>query len=130
MLPLLIKMMTEEQLIKSVSQTVSCAVNFVRGLINGDEEELEEAQLEENKALLIGYSEQLVNVISVLLQRSIAENYAPLQEETLALLSCLAEVLSEKFADHYTKFMPGLKQILQTTPMETKQQKELRSNCI
>jgi hypothetical protein len=42
----------------------------------------------------------------------------------------LAEVLSDKFAAHYTKFMPGLKQILQSTPMETKQQKDLRSNCI
>ena len=28
------------------------------------------------------------------------------------------------------KFIPGLKQILATMPMDTKQQKELRSHCI
>ena len=71
-------MMQEEALIKSVSQTVSCAVNFVRGLVEGDEEELEEKDLELNKQLLAGYADQLVNTISVLLEKSIAENYAPL----------------------------------------------------
>jgi hypothetical protein len=40
-----------------VSQTVSCMVNFVRGLINGDDEELEESEIEANKKLLLGYSD-------------------------------------------------------------------------
>lgn len=42
----------------------------------------------------------------------------------------LAEVLSDKFANHYNKFMPALKQLLKMTPNQTKQQKELRANCI
>lgn len=61
---------------------------------------------------------------------SLNNNYAPMQEEVLGLLSCLANVLEDKFADHYGKFMPGLKQILVTMPMDTKQQQELRSHCI
>ncbi len=63
-------------------------------------------------------------------QLSIDNNYAPLQEETLALLSCLANVVGPSFAAHYATFMPGLKTILFTVPMETKQQQELRANCI
>lgn len=76
------------------------------------------------------YSETLVQAISALFQMSIDKNYAPLQEETLALLSCLAETLKEQFQAYYAKFMPGLKEILRITPYETKTQKDLRANCI
>lgn len=38
--------------------------------------------------------------------------------------------MAEKFAAHYAMFMPGLKQILSSTPSETKAQKDLRANCI
>jgi len=65
-----------------------------------------------------------------MLDLSIQQNYAPLQDETLGLLSVLAEVLADKFAAHYQKFMPALKQLLKMTPNQTKQQKELRANCI
>lgn len=66
------------------------------------------------------YAHGMVETISSLFNMSIGNNYAPLQEEVLALLSCIANVLEEKFADHYNKFMPGLKQILATMPMDTK----------
>ena len=65
------------------------------------------------------YSQALVQAISVLLQLSIDQAYQPLQEETLVLLSSLAETLSELFAGHYSTFMPGLMSILQKTPSET-----------
>lgn len=55
-----------------------------------------------------------------MLDLSIQQNYAPLQDETLGLLSVLAEVLSDKFAAHYNKFMPALKQLLKMTPNQTK----------
>ena len=90
---------------------MSACVNFVRGLINdeGEAKELDEDTIEKNKQLLAHYSTDLVSIISVLLQKSIDQSYAPLQEETLALLSCLAEVLSEHFSLHYQHFMPALK---------------------
>ena len=65
------------------------------------------------------YSEALVSNISVLFQLSIDQAYSPLQEETLVLLSSLAELLSDLFANHYGTFMPGLMSILQNTPSET-----------
>jgi hypothetical protein len=65
-----------------------------------------------------------------LLQLGISKDYLPLQEETLALLCSVAEVMNDKFAAFYSTFMPGLLTILKDTPMETKNQKELRSNCI
>lgn len=97
MLPLLIKMMLEDSLIKLKSQAVSCCINFVRGLINCDSEEAElsEADIERNKNIVLGYSEELVLAISSLFQLSVEQKYTPLQEETLALLSCLAEVMSD-----------------------------------
>ena len=57
----------------------------------------------------------------MLFQMSIDRQYQPLQEETLVLLSCLAETLSEQFASHYNTFMPGLRSILETTPSVTQQ---------
>lgn len=67
------------------------------------------------------YSAQLVSTITGLFQLSLSQNYAPLQEEVLGLLSCIANVLEDKFSEHYATFMPGLKQILNTMTMETKQ---------
>ena len=46
------------------------------------------------------------------------------------LLSSLAETLSGLFASHYQRFMPGLRSILENTPAETQQQKDLRASCI
>lgn len=65
------------------------------------------------------YSEALVQSISVLFQLSIDQSYQNLQEETLVLLSSLAEMLSDLFVKHYATFMPGLMSILQITPQET-----------
>jgi len=62
----------------------------------------------------------MVETIGNLFQLALNNNYAPLQEEVLGLLSCLANVLEDKFAEHYGKFMNGLKQILTTMPMDTK----------
>ena len=116
----ILKMMQEEQLIKVKTQATSAMVNFVRGLI--DEEAFQDESSETQKEyarILAPYSTAMVDTIGSLFQMSLNNNYAPLQEEVLGLLSCIANVLEDKFADHYSKFMPGLKQILATMPMET-----------
>jgi len=65
MFPLLIKMMRDESLLKLKSQAVSCCVNLVRGLIDGNEDaEMTEEDIERNKKVVIGYSEELVTTIS------------------------------------------------------------------
>ena len=117
----ILKMMQEEQLIKVKTQATSAMVNFVRGLIDEEafQDESSETQKEYAK-ILAPYSAAMVDTIGSLFQMSLNNNYAPLQEEVLGLLSCIANVLEDKFADHYFKFMPGLKQILATMPMDTK----------
>lgn len=128
----LFKMVSSEQFIKSKAQAVSATINFVRGLIEPEEGglEIDEEELTKHKSVLEPYIENLVLMISSMLELSIAQNYMPLIEETLGLLTVMAEVLTDQFAGLYSKFMPGLKQILAITPQETKQQKELRSSCI
>lgn len=51
-----------------------------------------------------------------MLELSIAQNYMPLIEETLGLLTVMAQVLTDKFASLYGQFMPALQKILVITP--------------
>jgi hypothetical protein len=127
----LLKLMLEEQNIKLKTRATSCMVNFVRGLINEEGyEDVEDEIQKENSAILFPYASSIVETISALFQMSLDQNYAPLQEEVLSLISCIANVLESQFADYYGKFMPGLKHILKTMPMDTKQRLELRAHCI
>ena len=75
------------------------------------------------------YAPSLAEHISTLFNLALEKQYAPLQEETLALLNNLAESLKDKFAIYYSTFIPGMKQMLQL-PYETTAQQELRANCI
>ena len=102
---------------------------MIRGLI--DEETAEDSEVNKNnKGLIVPYADDLVNSISSLFQKSIERKYAPLQQEVLSTLSCLASVLDTNFEPHYAKFMPGLKNLLETVKWETQQEQELRSSCI
>ena len=85
------------------TQVVSCAVSFVSQITGStkDDSELSPEEKEEGKQLLMPYSEELVGAINAMFSLSISENYRPLQEETLILLSSLATSLSELFASHY-----------------------------
>ena len=80
--------------------------------------------------MLEPYANDVLEMLASLFGKSIETNNAELQQETLNLLSCIAGVLNEKFAAFYDKFIPGLKQLLSTVPMETPQQRELRSHVI
>ena len=134
LMPMLLRRMTEETQIKMKAQVVSTSVSFVTNLTGTVDQKGDDAVdpeiKEEGKKIIMLYSEALVQNISVLFQLSIDQAYSPLQEETLVLLSSLAELLSDLFANHYGTFMPGLMSILQNTPSETQQQKDLRSSCI
>lgn len=75
MVPVLLKMMNEESMLKMKAQVVSCTCNFVRGLIDQSEDPrtatLSSKDEKEFKTLLSGYSAQLVEAISTLFQVSI-----------------------------------------------------------
>lgn len=76
------------------------------------------------------YTDLLLETCATNLQLSLTTNYITLQEETLALLSCIAQLIQEKFEKYYGQFMPGLKSILANTPNDTQSQKNLKSNTI
>jgi len=129
-MPAFLKMINEEETVKLKAQVVSCSINFVKGLIEKTEDDLDEEVAIKHKSILNPYTDPLVLAIQDMLDLSIKANYPPLQSETLGLVSVLAELMSDKFAAHYGNFMPALKKILQMTPSETSPQKELRANCI
>lgn len=64
------------------------------------------------------YAPAMVENISALFNLAIEKQYGPLQDETLALLNNLAEILKDKFAVYYNTFIPGMKKLL-TLPYET-----------
>jgi hypothetical protein len=103
--------MNSEKQIKLQTQAVACMTSFIKGLIEDDAAEESEVQ-QRNKKVLVPYTDQIVQSISALFQRSIEEKYTPLQEEVLATLSCLASLMDKQFEQHYSKFMPGLINIL------------------
>lgn len=76
------------------------------------------------------HAQSLLDMLAQLFDKSIQIENAYLQEECLTLLSCIAGVLDNQFGNYYEKFMPGLKQLLQSVKMETNKQKELRSHVI
>ena len=80
LMPMFLKRMDFEDKIKMKAQVVSVTTNFVRGLISDGEEgqELDEEEKEQGKAVIMLYSETLVQAISALFQMSIDKNYAPL----------------------------------------------------
>ena len=129
LVPAFVKMMNSEPKLKLQTQATACMTSFVKGLIDDEVAEDSETQ-QKNKKVLLPYTEQILDSIGMLLQKSIDEKYQPLQEEVLATLSCIASLLDKSFGPYYSKFMPGLKNILQTVKWETSQEQELRANCI
>ncbi len=96
------------------AQVVSTTVSFVTNLTGTgkSDEDIDPEIKDEGKKIIMQYSEALVQNISVLFQLSIDQSYQVLQEESLVLLSSLAELMAELFANHYGTFMPGLMSIL------------------
>jgi len=127
-MPQLLEIMNSDQLIKIKTQATSACVNFVRELIHEDENEIEETEKE--VAAIEEYTDDLLESCSKLFSEGLDNNCASLQEEVLALVSCIATLIEDKFVKYYPNFMPGLKQIIINTPNETTLQKDLRSNTI
>lgn len=104
LMPVLMKMMKGETLIKMQSHIVSTIINFARGLITEDDEEDEEAT-NGNKIMEIYSAELFENIIN-LLKKAIDENYEPLQEEVMSLLSVVAALIETEFSKFYNVLMP------------------------
>jgi hypothetical protein len=108
----------EDDNIKIKTQAVSCLVNFCRGVVDKCSDIME------------NYAGTLLERLAGLFQLSLTSNFVPLQAEVLSCMSMIATVIRSKFAQYYSTFLPGLKNLLANTPMATPRQKELRANTI
>ncbi len=120
--------MRTETYLKLKTQATSATINFVRELIVVDERNIDDTKKE--ASIMETYTKDLLENCSYLLNESLEKNFPPLQEEILALLACIASLIEDEFAQYYNNFMPGLKTILENTPNDTRQQRDLKSNTI
>ena len=101
LMPVLIQMMTNESLIKLQTQAVSTVINFVKGLTQEDDEEGSNTT-----GVLEIYSANLFENLVNLLKKGMNENYEPLQEEVMSLLSVSASLIDKEFAKYFLTLMP------------------------
>jgi hypothetical protein len=122
-LPAICKLMQESSSLRLTTQACSTLVNFLKGLVDNDDEEA-------FADLIKPYASELLTFLTGLFENSITINYAPLQEETLTNLSLLATLLDKDFAPYYNQIMPGLKQIFYQLTPTTHEQETLKSHAI
>jgi len=106
-MPVLLKMMNEEQLIKMQTHAVSTVINFANGLHSGDDEDGgEDGDATDNTEIIKIYSQSLFETLVSLLKKGVEQNYEPLQEETMNLLSVVAQLIEKEFAKYYNVLVP------------------------
>jgi len=131
LMPVLIKLMLEEPLVKMQAQATSAMLNFVTGLTNEDEDEKDESKnVVSPQELMKNYSKGLLQALVVLLKKGIQEKYEPLTTEVLALISTVAHVITSDFAEYYNDFMPLMTEILTNVGTKTMSEKNLRAKAI
>ena len=67
------------------------------------------------------YAKNLFASLINLLKLSMTQNYEPLQEEVMNLLSMTASIIEKDFAPYYTQFMPLMLEILNNVGVTTMQ---------
>lgn len=124
-LPALAKLMgPDEQSVRVKTNSCSCLVEFLRGLLG------KEKARNESTEIVKPYSADLVKLCSELFEYSLKVGYAPLQEQSLTTLSLLSNILEKEFAPYYPTIMPGLKKLFNEFKAETTEQKTLKGQCI
>lgn len=113
-MPVLLKIMNEETIIKLQCHAVSTLINFAKGLVNQDEETEDTTK---PSKIMETYSRDIFASLVNLLKKAMQENYEPLQEEVMNLLSVVATIIETEFAKYYNDFMPMMMQILTNVGM-------------
>lgn len=125
LMPMLLKMMNNEETMKMQTQAASATLNFTKGFLE-DEEDSEQ----KSSTIMVGYSKDLLMTLAALLKKGIQNNYEPLQSESMQLLSTVASVIQGDFGTYYNDFMPLMTEILVNVKGETTEQKKLRAKAI
>lgn len=89
---------------------MACLYYFVRGLIQEDAMEIEEAK--KSSEILQAYSDDLFQELVNNLTLSVDAGYEPLQEQVMNLINVSASLLEEHFAKYFNCFLPLMIKIL------------------
>lgn len=124
----LMSMMTNETVLKMKTHAVSTMINFCKGLIDEDEDEVETTK--KNSTIMNMYAEELLTILVNLLNIAMENSFIPLCSEVLDLLSLVASIIESKFAKYYNHFTPLLLGIFAKMPMTTVPQQTMRAKII
>ena len=127
-MPVFLNMMTTEQTLKIQTHVVSTIINFAKGLMTEDEDE--ETTDASSTKLMEAYSKTLFENLIALLKKGMEQNYEPLQEEVMNLLSVVAAIIDTEFSKYYSVLVPIMTDILRNVPSTTMAQMTLRARTI
>jgi hypothetical protein len=128
LMPVFLNMLTTEQTLKIQTHVVSTIINFAKGLMTEDDDE--ETTDASSTKLMEQYSSTLFESLITLLNKGMEQNYEPLQEEVMNLLSVVATIIDTEFAKYYSVLVPIMTNILRNVPSTTMSQMTLRARTI
>ena len=96
LVPALLNIMQNEKVLKIQTHAISCTINFTSGLIQEDENEINDTK--KSGDILNLYSDAIFSSLHANLGKGIKENYEPLQEEVMNLLNVAATLIEDQFA--------------------------------
>ena len=117
LVPVLLNMISTEKILKLQTHAISCMINFTQGLIQEDDNEINDTK--KSSEILTLYADQLFSSLHENLRKGIQEKYEPLQEEVMNLLNVSATLIEEHFAKYFAKFMPLMVEILDNVEGKT-----------
>ena len=113
---------------KMKTQAVECMVNFVKGLIEEDENEIEETK--KSSDIMMLYADQLFAGLVQLLSTAVAASHEAMLEQVLDLLNSTAGLIEEEFGKYFGQIMPLLRELLTKVEGATPEQMRLRAGTI
>ena len=125
LMPALLNIMQNEKILKIQTHAISCMINFTKGLIQEDENEINDTK--KSSDILNLYADSLFQNLHVNLEKGIKENYEPLQEEVMNLLNVSATLIEDQFAKYFNHFMPLMIEILDSVQATNQAQMNLRA---
>ena len=103
-------------------------MNFVQGLIEEDENEIEETK--KSSDIMMLYADQLFAGLIGLLATAVQANHEAMLVQVLDLLNSTAGLIEEEFGKYFGQIMPLLREILDNVEGTTPEQMRLRARTI
>lgn len=128
LIPALLNIIQNETTLKVQTHGISCMINFTSGLIQEDENEIDDTK--KSSEILNLYSDSIFTSLITNLEKGIQQKYEPMQEEVMNLLNISATLIEDQFSKYFSKFMPLMIEILDNVESKTVSQMNLRARTI